>query len=229
MEKDRSTRVLSIIAMVLAIAGLTLGFAVFSATLNIQFGDTTVQGDEKNFSVKLSATATAATTEPVATAVTPSSGPTALEPTLNDTTISGLGATFTKPGEKVTYTFYAVNDGEFDAFLKSIEVANADSGEKAVVCSANPGTDTTMVANACNGIKMTVTVDGEATAITSTTAATTSPVASPSSHVITKGNLTDENSHTITVDIEYLTSSAIADGPFTVKFGNVKLNYSTQA
>ena len=208
MEKDRSTRVLSIIAMVLAVVGLTVGFAVFSATLNIQFGSTAVHGDEENFSVKLSSSETLFATDSVTGTVSPSpSGPTALKQTLNETTISNLGATFNKPGEKVTYTFYAVNDGQFDAFLKSINVEDVAEAKTAMTCTADATTDATMVANACKGIKMTVNVDSsEAATITSESTSATA-------------------SHTI----EYQASSAIADGSFTVKFGNVKLNYSTQA
>lgn len=36
----------------------------------------------------------------------------------NDSTISNLSATFTEPGQKVGYHFFARNIGEYDAYLK---------------------------------------------------------------------------------------------------------------
>lgn len=51
MEKRRRIKVLSIIALLLVIAGMTLGFAVFSSTLNIS-SSVTVSPDSNSFNVE---------------------------------------------------------------------------------------------------------------------------------------------------------------------------------
>ncbi len=230
MERDRKTRVIAIFAMVFAVAGLTIGYAAFTKTLNIQFTNTTVQGNSANFSVKLSSSATAATTSPVPAGVASptASGPTALAPTLNATTISGLGATFSAPGQSITYTFYAVNDGQFDAYLKSITIADAAGATgKGVACTADTGASATMVANACKAITMTVTIGSDVATATSS-AAQVNKTSGITSAAIAKKSGTTIKSHTVVVKLDYASTANLVDGNFTVKFGNVTLNYATQ-
>ena len=230
MERDRSSKIIAIIAVFVAIVGLSLGFAAFTRTLVIQSSAAIQPGDD-TFSVKLSSISTSVDTTASKIAVDKSETATDTKGTIaiNNTgnpSISGLGATFTKPGEYVTYTFYAVNDGEYDAFLKSIKIANATDGSHGVECSAKDSTDPTMVANACKGIKMTVTVatNKEATATFDSTVSNDNITATS----ITKSALENKNSHTVVVKLEYLADSAIADGSFDVKFGTVSLKYSSQ-
>ena len=52
MEKQRQIKILSIIALVLAITGMTLGFAAFSTTLNIS-SSASVSPNSSDFSVKI--------------------------------------------------------------------------------------------------------------------------------------------------------------------------------
>ncbi|MBQ3511969.1 MAG: hypothetical protein IJA30_06735 [Bacilli bacterium] len=46
MEKERQIKLLSIIALVVAITGMTLGFAAFSTTLNISSSATVTPNSE---------------------------------------------------------------------------------------------------------------------------------------------------------------------------------------
>ena len=144
MERDRKQKLIVIIALMVAIASMSLGFAAFSTTLNIS-SSATVSPDSSNFNVifspgsdwhddmddlidwDLSGTATGS-----ATASTGS---------LYGREISKLKANFTKPGEVVIYTFYAHNIGEYDAYFRGITYEALDNGSYKK-CSAST-TDST--------------------------------------------------------------------------------------
>ena len=228
MERKRSSRIIAIIAMVIAVIGLTVGFAAFTRTLTIE-SKATVNTDESTFSVKLSATASTVDDKtPVTTSAKTDNIQTNSATIDNSTnpkkpTIKGLGVTFTKPGQTATYTFYAVNDGEFDAFLKEITFANVD-GSNTISGTGDGSTDSGMVTKACGGIEMTVTVDGVAA---TTKVGTNGSNYSIESHKIAKPVGKTFSSHTITVQLEYKADSTVADGSVTVKIGDVSLKYSS--
>ena len=73
---------------------------------------------------------------------------------------------------------------------------------------------TELVTSACNGISLTVTVDGESPA--------TSTVSSITGHTLAR-NTGEE----ITVVISYDQNSATADGDFTVTLPSITLNYAS--
>lgn len=52
MEKDRQVKVLSIIALLVAVVGMSLGFAAFSVTLNIS-SSATVKPSSDNFKLQI--------------------------------------------------------------------------------------------------------------------------------------------------------------------------------
>ncbi len=239
MEKERNTKLISIFSMVLAVLCLSIGFAAFSRTLNIE-SSATVEVSDENFDIDLSKDPDDVVTEDIGEA-TPSpspDGPTynKEEVTVNNdedgnAVIKGLNATFTKPGQSVTYSnIYAVNTGAFDAYLTGLEIANAAGGENAVLCTAREGTN--YVTDACKGIKITVEVKDELE--TSTYSTLTATVEGKQNGVIgadatlAAPKQGEKSAHKVIVKLEYLEGSAIADGPFDVVFGNVTVSYSSQ-
>lgn len=215
MERDRNSKILAIVALIVAVIGLSLGFAAFSQTLTIK-SSAEVNPDETAFNVKFSTeeeNITPGTVNGVAGSTVP--GATAEDATLTDTEITGLKAKFTKPGQDVTYSFYARNEGEYDAYLKSITYQNAADAGTSISCTANADTDANLVAEACKGMKVTVTVGGTET--------TTESKASISSH-----KLAMSTGEAVTVKIEYAAGSKVADGDFTVAIGDIELLYKTQ-
>ena len=107
MEKERRIKILSIIALIIAILGLTVAFAALSETLTIN-GTASVEaaswdihfenltGPDLEGTGKVNDTAT-----------------------LDGTTISNVNMSVTKPGDSVTYYFDIVNDGTIDAVLET--------------------------------------------------------------------------------------------------------------
>lgn len=215
MEKDRSSKVIAIAALLVAVIGLSVGFASFSSTLTIS-SSAHVTPNSDTFKVVFSSNGTTLTSETVNGDVT-GSGASATAATINNSaanpTITGLAATFTEPGQKVVYTFYAHNSGEYDAFLKSVTYANVTDESTSRVCTAGVGTTEALVTSACDDISVKVNVG-----TTNTTAST----ADITGHSLLKGAFEE-----ITVTIEYAADGDRADGDFSVAFGDISLVYSS--
>lgn len=214
MEKDRSSKVIAVVALLVAVIGLSVGFASFSSTLTIS-SSANVTPNSDTFKVVFSSNGTILTTEAVIGDVT-GTGASATNATINNDTnptISGLAANFTEPGQKVVYTFYAHNSGEYDAFLKSVTYANVTGKSESKVCTAGSGTTETLVTNACDDISVKVNVG-----TTNTTAST----ADITGHSLLKGAFEQ-----VTVTIEYAADGDRADGDFSVAFGDISLVYSS--
>ena len=214
MEKDKTSKVIAIIALLVAVVGLSVGFAAFSNTLTISTS-ANVTPNSDTFKVVFSSNGTTLTEDKVSGVA--SSGASATDATINNAasnpTITGLSATFTEPGQNVVYTFYAHNKGEYDAFLKSVTYANVTDETETKICTAGSKTTAALVATACEGISVKVNVGS-----TNTTASTAN---------ITGHSLLKKAFEAITVTIEYAADSGRADGDFSVAFGDISLVYSS--
>ena len=214
MGDNRAYKILSIIALVIGVVGVTLGYAAFSNTLTIE-SSAEVTPDPTTFNVDFSSSDSSVQTNDIVAVLSPNNvtGFEADDAVIDNSgsasaAITGLHATFTAPGQSATYTFYAVNAGEYIAYLNSIVFDGSKS------CTPGTGTDATMVASACNGITLTVTVGSES--------ATTTSVGSIDGHSLAIGD-----SDTITVVIDYASNAARADGDFEVEFPDIVLTYAS--
>lgn len=215
MEKNRNAQIIAILALVVGVIGLSVGFAAFSNTLKIQ-PSADVTPDKSSFNVDFSSSDTDVVADEITPVATPNSLVTsnATIDNTNEPTISNLKATFTEPGQKVVYSFYAFNKGQLDAYLKSIVYGNVTGQTTNKVCTALEGTTDALVQKACNGISVKVKVGSEAE--TSGSAAS-----------ITNHSLLKSTSESVVVTIEYQADADRADGDFTVSFGDITLNYSS--
>ena len=108
MEKTRKVKMISLIALIVAVLGLGVAFAALSSRLTIN-GSAKAQGGSWNIHfVKTVDMPTQTTGDASFT-----------EPTLSDTSILGFNATVTKPGDSVTYYFDIVNSGTVDALVEN--------------------------------------------------------------------------------------------------------------
>ena len=211
MNENKSYKIITIVALILGIVGVTLGYAAFSSTLTITSA-AEVKPDPSTFNVDFSSSNSAVEANPItptlSATVTGFSATNATIDNTSDPVISNLKATFTEPGQNVKYKFYAYNAGEYIAYLNSIVF----SGTK--TCTAKTGTTQSLVDTACNGIHLSVQVGSET--------ATETSVASITGHT-----LAVNAGEQITVVISYASGSAIADGDFDVTFPNVVLTYAS--
>lgn len=168
MEK-RSTKIIAIVALFVAVVGLSLGFAAFSSTLTIS-SSATVNPDDKAFNVDFSIASTSIDVgavdpvlkvgDAVVTGQNIPSGFSATSGTISNATganttdtLSNLSATFTAPGQSVEYHLYVVNSGEYVAYLNEIAMNRAATCEKSAT--------NTLVEAACESITLTASVAGD--------------------------------------------------------------------
>ena len=215
MEKDRSTKLIAIVALLIAVAGLTIGFAAMSSTLIIK-SSAEVKANENDFDVELSTNSTEVETDNVTKTV--SEGATAEDAIMNSnartSTIENIKATFTSPNQSVTYSFYSFNKGRIKAYLNSIEFENITDSFK--VCTPNTNTNKELVDAACENINLTLKVGDTNNLITT----------SESINDINGHSLEIGSGEPIVLTITY-TGDKVADGDFQVSFGDISLKYDS--
>ena len=208
MEKSRKNKKIVLVVLFMVVVGLSIGFAAFGSQLTIN-SSASVTMDGSTFKVGFSDSQTGLTGT-ATTSTTTGEGVTAVEGQFsnNNLTISGLSASFTGPGQSVTWKTYAYNDGQFDAFLKSVTV-----GKITCVADSESGTTQAYVDEAAKGISIKVSVGGDVYQTTNTN--------------VTNSKLEMRKAEEVLITLEYADGSAIADGDFDVQIEPIQLNYSS--
>ena len=165
-----NSKTIAVIALMVAIVGLSLGFAALNSTLTIT-SKATVSVPEAAWNVRLSDVNNniSLNADPAIT-VTGSNSNGSL--TLNSTAMSlsqttNANATLsTEAGSSVTYSFYVVNMGDLDAYLNNIQIGSLS-------CTTVTG-GTTIDSTDCGKMfKATLTIGSSTNAITVDTTGTT--------------------------------------------------------
>lgn len=114
MQKDRGGRILGIIAICIAVAGLTVAYAALSSSLSIN-GTATVTPAQWGVSFD----AASLSTPTLANSGLTGAASITTAPTISTTQITGYDLSLTKPGDSVTYTFDVKNTGTIDAKINT--------------------------------------------------------------------------------------------------------------
>jgi len=131
MNKDRKSMYIAIIALVVGVIGVTIGYAALSTTLKVKFG--TVTQDSFTWDVKLAS-------GEVAGVNSGTSGTTCGTATVTDSEVNIAAIKLSKPGDKCSYRLSVKNAGDVDAVLSNIsstapEGVSCKTGEnKELVC-----------------------------------------------------------------------------------------------
>ena len=112
MEKERRTKALVVVVLLIVIAGLTIAFAALSATLNI---NGTAYLDAAKWGIKFENLS-----ESVKVGTATTTGTAKIEET-KAAEITGMNVSLSTPGDKVTYTVDLVNEGTINAKIDNIE------------------------------------------------------------------------------------------------------------
>lgn len=123
MEKKRNSQTIIIAVLAVAVLFMSVGFALFAQTLNIQGN---VQVEPAKWSVRWDSTSYQKSTGSVDILdgnLTANSGP-----TLTNTDVT-FGAKLTKPGDFAEFTINAINDGTFDAQLTAITLTSLTAAQ----------------------------------------------------------------------------------------------------
>lgn len=196
--KESNGKTIALVALAVAVVGLGVGFASFSRTLTIN--SSAKVSPTNTFSVKFSATNNKVS-------AVASSGATGTDATVADTSVTGIKASFTDPGQTVSYTIPVINDGEYTAYLNAISLGNG------VSCTST----NSLVTEACKGISVSVKVG--------TDAAVTATNSNISGHKLS--NTTGSNTENAVITISYGANASRADEDFEVTIDTISLTYGT--
>ena len=169
MERQKSGKIIAVIALVVGVVGLSLGFAAFSTTLNIT-SSADVPIDESVWEVGFSTVNSGITAGTVTGTTTGSiTGDTTGTINLSQFVISqnAVPTLHTTNDSKVEYDFYIVNDGQLDAYLNSVTMgtlscAYATNGSRTTddghttITSTTGETISSTDCNALFGAKLTI-------------------------------------------------------------------------
>lgn len=229
-EKERKSKVIEIIALIIAILVLLFCFWAYSKAREVSIkDDADVSPSKEGFNIIFSPVADLDELEDIKDGEekvdevvgVSNSGESVGEAKVVATeegTLANLQVRFTKPGQEVVYTFYSHNKGQYEAYLDTITYANVKGGNFFKSCRAiNPKTTNRyLVSSACEAISMIVKVGD---------------------NVITDGSITGikdhkletDSSEKVTVTIKYDKNGAAVDGDFLVEFGSLTLTYLSKA
>ena len=121
MEKERRTKTLVIVVLLIVVAGLTIAFAALSTTLNI---NGTAYLDAAKWGIKFENLS-----EPVSIETATVTGTAKIEES-KSAEINGINVSLSTPGDKVTYTVDLVNKGTINAKIDKIEKTQLTSEQQ---------------------------------------------------------------------------------------------------
>ncbi len=160
MEKERGFRIIALVALIVAIVGLSFGYAAWSTTLTISGeGKVSPATWDVHFAYKSGSSLT-----PTIVGNAASTGA-----TLTATTVSGFTTTLKAPGDSVTYNWLVKNEGSLDAQLKTVTLGT-------ISCSPSTGSTATQTeaTSVCGELEYSLTyADGSAITVGDTLAKTT--------------------------------------------------------
>lgn len=217
MEKDRTLRIISVIALAVAILGVTVGFAAWSATLQIISVTTNITSGQDDAAFKNLITIGNVTCEASGSATASSTGYGSVSQ--DGFTWSGASVGLTKKGDSVTCEGTVSNQSSYVAYFDSITIGNGTNNK--ITCSLAQGaTGGQGLTEACNSLRITAWAnDNETSAATvmgdTVTNRTVTGIASTS--IASKGT------GKISFKVEYV-GDGIADANFvatlpTITFG----------
>lgn len=215
MEKNSGYKFISILALLIATAGLTLSYASFSNTLATKIP--TPQEESSTIKIVFSSSSSSLAIGSIRGVATP--GATAgVAKIVNKEipSITELTANFTEPGQNVTYTFYVHNSGTSEAYLKNIYYSNVEEENSSRICTT---TDTKKISKefvsaACEDITLKIDIE-DTTAIGTQNNIT--------GHALPMGDY-----ETVKITIEYADNDNQIDGEFKVQFGDISLLYEKE-
>lgn len=172
-SKDTSFKVIAVMALLIAVVGLSIAYALFTSTLTIG-GTATVQSAWKVIWKGLD--------NGTGTGYADVTGSTLAIDSNTKQSISGVIGTLKAPGDTITYTWKVANDGDINANLTGVTLGTLS-------CAPATGSNATaaQATAVCNNLTVAFTYDG-APLTASTTGSLASKAEKNVSMVITYGN-----------------------------------------
>ena len=121
MEKERRTKALVVVVLLIVVAGLTIAFAALSTTLNI---NGTAYLDAAKWGIRFENLSS-----PTKIGSATTTGTAKIEES-KSAEITGINVSLSTPGDKVTYTVDLVNEGTINAKIDNIEKTQLTSEQQ---------------------------------------------------------------------------------------------------
>lgn len=233
MRKERQTKVLSILALVVGIFALSVGFAAFSTVLRIS-SNANVNPSSENFKINIygfkdEVSANAFTNSGIiqdsylSNTVSYPTSYTKADPTIAtinnaDHTISVADVNINDVDGGIEHTLVIKNEGAYDTYMDLSDLTYEGGNYrpeiyKSGVCVAKEGATESLVQATCESVILSLKlVDMEKNEIETT----------DSYYMIPKGEYI-----IATIVVEYEDPETLADGPFSVSFADLELDFST--
>ncbi len=153
MEKNRQIKMMFIVALVLSVTAMTLGFAAFSTTLNIS-SSASVTPNSDDFKVQIFGINGDNVVPIVYQSTTGSTNGYISD---DGMFITGINVVLSKPGDQVSYSFIAKNTGKYDAYIEKFRGTKIGTDGKLFKCTSavSNGISDDLLEEACNSIHLT--------------------------------------------------------------------------
>ncbi len=214
---NKKSKIFLSVIIAVGVLGLGIGFAAFTNNLNIS-SSVTVNPNSSDFKVLLSSASDEVVVGTVDATRYGSNTFASFTPATIDNSSStspkiiGLKGTFTVPNSSGQYVFYAINQGNYTAYLKNITFGSKK-------CTAKPGATEALVTEACKHVRVEVQIGGTGKWYTTSETITNHPLEKGTSEKIIFWMGYDYGTTT--------TNYHLADGEFDITFGDLTLTYST--
>ena len=196
-EKDRGFKLAAIAALLLSVIGLSIAYAGYTSTLTVEGTATAKSAWDIKWTDLSAGTATGYASVDGKTLAIDST----------EQAISGFVGTLKAPGDTITYTWKATNDGEIDATLTGVTL-----GTLSCAPAATNGSTAAEASSVCARLTVGFTYDG-------------SPLTSS-----TTGDLLNSTSKNVSMTITYTTGSGVElSGDVAVTLGRTSFTYEQKA
>ena len=215
MERQRKYKIFSIVALVVAICGMTLGFAAFSKVLTINANATVIPNSE-DFNVIAYADEYDESDMTIIPVVNGATAENALISNGSTISLSNMKVNFSKPGQSVSYMFFVKNTGKYNAYVKKIEFTKVNDGVVNYSCVGADNVSSSLVSAACNDMEISLDIMGGEGLVSFNETTNIS------------GSFMEPNYGTYAVvNIKYKEDGTYVDGDFSVDFGQINVYFSS--
>lgn len=198
MQKERGTRIIAIVALCLAVAGISIAYATMNTTLTIK-GNAVME--TAKWEIKL---------DNLQTSTSGAGELTTVPEIVDDIKIETFSAKLTKPGDAIILKFDVQNNGSLDANVSSAILGNLTC---ASALETPVESDATLV---CNNLKYTLTYTND------TTASQTNSVIAAGTNVTANQKLLKNQTVNMTLKLEY-TGSSLPSGNVNITIGDTTI------
>ena len=205
MEKNRQIKMMFIVALVLSVTAMTLGFAAFSTTLNIS-SSASVTPNSDDFKVRF--VGINGDNKAIVEAYSSSQKPEAGIISDDGLSISGINVSMQKIGDGAKFCVYIENQGQYDAVITKKGLKYIEGTELKRRCTG-PGVSPELLEGFCESLSLgfdLYSLDGQ--------------IISSNDLILRKGEKVR-----IVFTILYQESSWYVDGPVTVEFGDAYFDF----